>query len=265
MDLQLGDKRALVTGSSSGLGEEIARLLAAEGAAVVVHGRDEARTAAVAKSIRGDGGNASIATGDLSTDAGADQVHAAAVSAGPVDILVNNAGIYDPQAQWSDTLPGAWAEIYNIDVISSVRMIQRLLPGMRARGWGRVIQVSSVLGDLPKARQPHYAAANAARNNLAASLARELKHSGVTSNAVAAGSILTPARKDAVIGIGKQNGWGEGFEEIEQKYVNANNPNDTGRLGRPRDYADAVAFLASPVTGYITGATLRIDGGWYDS
>src|SRR5258708_36472623 len=120
---------------------------------------------------------------------------------------------------------------------------------MRARGWGRVIQVSSVLGDLPKARQPHYAAANAARNNLAASLARELKDSGVTSNAVAAGSILTPARKDAVSGIGKQNGWGESFAEIEPKY---------------RDYADAGAFLASPVTGYITCATLRIDGGWYD-
>jgi 3-oxoacyl-[acyl-carrier protein] reductase len=265
MDLQLGGKRALVTGSSNGLGEEIARVLAAEGAAVVVHGRDEARTEAVAKSIRGDGGTASMAIGDLSTDAGADQVQAAVASAGPVDILVNNAGVYDPEAQWSDTVPGAWAEMYNIDVISSVRMIQRLLPSMRARGWGRVIQVSSVLGDLPKAHQPHYAAANAARNNLAASLARELKHSGVTSNAVAPGSILTPARKDAVIGIGKQNGWGESFEEIEQKYVNANNPNDTGRLGRPRDYADAVAFLASPVAGYITGATLRIDGGWYDS
>src|SRR5882757_4639685 len=138
MDLQLGGKRALVTGSSSGLGEEIARLLAAEGAAVVVHGRDEARTAAVAKSIRGDGGHASIAIGDLSTDAGADQVQAAAVSEGPVDILVNNAGVYNPEAQWSDTLPDAWAEIYNINVISSVRMIQRLLPGMRARGWGRV-------------------------------------------------------------------------------------------------------------------------------
>src|SRR5258708_29453330 len=140
-------------------------------------------------------------------------------------------------------------------------MIQRLLPGMRARGWGRVIQVSSVLGDLPKARQPHYAAANAARNNLAASLARELKHSGVTSNAVAAGSILTPARKDAVIGIGKQNGWGEGFEEIERKYFNANNPNDTGRLGRPRDYADAAAFLASPLAGHITRPALRIHRG----
>jgi NAD(P)-dependent dehydrogenase (short-subunit alcohol dehydrogenase family) len=265
MDLQLGGRRALVTGSSSGLGEEIARLLAAEGAAVVVHGRDEARTAAVAKSIRGDGGHASIAIGDLSTDAGADQVQAAAVSEGPVDILVNNAGVYNPEAQWSDTLPDAWAEIYNINVISSVRMIQRLLPGMRARGWGRVIQISSVLGHVPNARQPHYAAANAARNNLARSLARELKHSGVTSNAVAAGSILTAAKKIGLTGLGKEHGWGDSWEEIEPKAVNALNPNDIGRVGRPREYADAVAFLASPVAGYITGTTLRIDGGWYGS
>jgi NAD(P)-dependent dehydrogenase (short-subunit alcohol dehydrogenase family) len=265
MDLHLGGKRALVTGSSSGLGEEIARVLAAEGAAVIVHGRDEARTAAVAKSIRGDGGDASIAIGDLSTDGGADQVHAAAVKDGPVDILVNNAGVYNPEAQWSDTPPDAWAEIYNIDVISSVRMIQRLLPGMRARGWGRVIQISSVLGQLPKATQPHYAAANAARNNLAGSLARELRHSGVTSNAVAAGGVLTAVIKDRLTGVGRQNGWGESWEDIEPKVVDALNPNDAGHVGRPREYADTVAFLASPVAGYITGATIQIDGGWYDS
>src|SRR5258708_23777181 len=101
MDLQLGGKRALVTGSSSGLGEEIARLLAAEGAAVVVHGRDEARTAAVAKSIRGDGGSASVAIGDLSTDSGPHQLHAAAVSEGPVDILAHHARVYRPDAQAS--------------------------------------------------------------------------------------------------------------------------------------------------------------------
>jgi NAD(P)-dependent dehydrogenase (short-subunit alcohol dehydrogenase family) len=264
MDLQLVDKRALVTGSSSGLGEEIVKLLAAEGAAVVVHGRDEARTAAVAKSIREDGGNASIAIGDLSTDAGAEKVEAAAVKDGPVDILINNVGIYNPAARWSETSPDAWAEIYNINVISSVRMIQRLLPGMRARGWGRVIQISSVTGVLPPASQPHYAATNAARNNLAASLARELKHSGVTSNAVAAGGILTPAALDFLIGVGKARGWGDTWEEIEPNAV-ALAPNDVGRIAQPREYADLVAFLASPAAGYINGTTLRIDGGSYDS
>lgn len=129
---------------------------------------------------------ANVVIGDLATDAGADAVAAAAVSGGPVDILVNNLGVYNPTAGWFNTLPAEWADIYNINVISSARTIQRFVPRMRERPWGRVIQMSSVLADLPQASQPHYAATNAARNNLATSLARELKHSGVTSNSVAA-------------------------------------------------------------------------------
>ncbi|MFE4369110.1 SDR family NAD(P)-dependent oxidoreductase [Streptomyces sp. NPDC056835] len=263
MDLQLVGRRALVTGSSSGLGEAIARRLAAEGAAVVVHGRDRTRTAAVARSIREDGGIAGIAIGDLATDAGAGEVQAAAVEDGPIDILVNNAGIYDPAARWGETPPEAWAEMYNVNVIASVRMVQRLLPGMRERGWGRVIQISSVTGHRPTASQPHYAATNAARNNLATSLARELKHSGVTSNAVAAGGILTPAALDFVVGAGKARGWGETWAEIEPKAV-ALAPNDVGHIARPDEYANLVAFLAGPAAGYINGTTLHIDGGSYD-
>ncbi|MDP9843957.1 SDR family NAD(P)-dependent oxidoreductase [Streptosporangium lutulentum] len=265
MDLRLSGKRALVTGSSSGLGETIVKLLAAEGASVVVHGRDEARTAAVATSIREDGGDAAVAIGDLGTDAGADAVEAAVTGGGPVDILVNNVGVYDMTMSWTGSSPEDWAEIYNVNVISSVRMIQRLVPGMRERGWGRVIQISSVTGELPAASQPHYAATNAARNTLATSLSRELRHSGVTSNSVAAGGVLTPAIQEFLVNMGRRNGWGETWREIEPNLVNGLSPNDVGRVGRPREYADLVAFLASPVAGYITGATLRIDGGWHDA
>ncbi|MFE2600331.1 SDR family NAD(P)-dependent oxidoreductase [Streptomyces sp. NPDC059396] len=264
VDLQLNGKRALVTGSSSGLGAEIAKVLAAEGAAVIVHGRDETRVAAVAEAIRADGGDVTVAIGDLATDAGADAVQTASADA-PVDILVNNLGVYNPAAAWPATSPGEWADIYNTNVVSSVRTIQRFVPGMRTRGWGRVIQISSVLGRLPAASQPHYAATNAARDNLAASLARELKHSGVTSNAVAAGGILTPSAQAYVLDLGRRNGWGETWEEIEPKAISALSPNDVGRIGRPRQYADLVAFLASPLSGYITGATLRADGGWHDA
>ncbi|HEX4252307.1 MAG TPA: SDR family NAD(P)-dependent oxidoreductase [Pseudonocardia sp.] len=263
MDLQLVGKRALVTGSTTGLGEAIATLLAAEGAAVVVHGRDRARAEAVAKSIRGEGGEAAIAIGDLGTDAGADDVVAAATAGGPVDILVNNVGRYDPATGWNEATPEDWADIYNVNVLTSVRMVRRLLPGMRARGWGRVIQISSVTGHLPTAAQPHYNASNAARDNLAASLARELRHSGITSNAVAAGGILTPEARNQLITMGRVQGWGDTWAEIEPK-VDELGPTDVGRIGRPREYADLVAFLASPVAGYITGATLRIDGGFYD-
>ncbi|MEU4098813.1 SDR family NAD(P)-dependent oxidoreductase [Streptomyces sp. NPDC026673] len=264
MDLQLSGKRALVTGSSSGLGEAIAKRLAAEGAAVIIHGRHEARAAAVAESIREKGGNASVAIGDLGTDAGADTVHAA-LSDAQVDILVNNAGVYEPHLGWTTTTAQDWAALYNTNVLSSVRMIQRLVPGMRERGWGRVIQISSVTGELPKASQPHYAATNGARNTLAKSLARELEQSGVTSNAVAAGGILTPGNEQQLFDLGREQGWGETWEEIEPSLVAALAPNDVGLVGRPSQYADIVAFLASPLSAYITGATLKVDGGWRDA
>ncbi|MFF7335349.1 SDR family NAD(P)-dependent oxidoreductase [Streptomyces sp. NPDC008150] len=265
MDLKLVGKRALVTGSSSGLGEEIVRHLAAEGAAVVVHGRDRARAQSVADAVRREGGDASVALGDLTTDAGADAIAARALEGGPVDILVNNAGVYDPSRSWAATSSAEWADTYNINVISSMRMVQRLVPAMRARGWGRVVQISSVTGTMPQASQPHYAASNAARDNLAASLARELKHSGVTSNAVAAGGILVPASVDHLVGIGRENGWGETWEEIEPELVGNLAPNGVGRIGRPHEYAALVTYLASPRSDYINGSTLRVDGGWYDA
>ncbi len=188
MDLRLSEKRALVTGASGGLGAEIAAVLAAEGATVVVHGRDEERTALMAKKVNG-----VAVIGDLTTDAGAAAV---ANQAGHVDILVNNAGAYDPAAGWADTGADAWADMYNLNVLGSVRLIKHLVPAMRANGWGRVIQISSVTGEMPSAMQPHYAASNAARLSLTRSLARDLKHTGVTSNAIAAGGILVPATRD---------------------------------------------------------------------
>ncbi|MFI7273837.1 SDR family NAD(P)-dependent oxidoreductase [Streptomyces sp. NPDC049879] len=262
MDLKLHGKRALVTGSSGGLGEETARLLAAEGASVVVHGRDAARTAAVAEAVRAAGGSATTAVGDLGTDEGADAVAAAALAGGPVDILVNNAGRYDMSVDWTTTTPADWADIYNTNVISSVRMIQRLVPAMRTRGWGRVIQVGSVTGELPQTTQPHYAASNAARANLARSLARELRHTGVTSNVVVAGGILVPGAVERLTAMGRERGWGDTWEEIAANRDTAFAANDVGRIGEPREYADVIAFLASPLSAYITGSALRVDGGW---
>ncbi|PJE95913.1 short-chain dehydrogenase [Streptomyces carminius] len=262
MDLRLEGRRALVTGASSGLGAEIARVLAAEGASVVVHGRDGARTAAVAASIAGGGGDAAVALGDLATQDGADAVRDAVAASGPpVDILVNNAGSYDTTLTWETTPPGTWAESYNVNVIGAVRMIRRFVPGMRERGWGRVIQIGSVVGAQPPAGYPHYCAASAARNNLAVSLAHELRGSGVTSNAVAAGGFRTPPVTTLLVETGRQLGWGETLEEIEPRAVAASGSNDVGRLGHPRECADLVAFLASPRAAYITGAVLPVDGG----
>ncbi|GAA3417904.1 SDR family NAD(P)-dependent oxidoreductase [Streptosporangium vulgare] len=253
MDLRLTGRRALVTGSSSGLGEAITRLLAAEGAEVVVHGRNEDRARKVAEDI----GAVAVAIGDLATDEGADAV---AATAGEVDILVNNAGAYD-HLGWADATPEVWVRTYEVNVVSCVRMIQRLVPGMRERGWGRVIQIGGGLASQPMPTQPHYNASLAARHNLAVSLARELKDTGVTSNVVAPGAILVDSVERLLTRIAPEHGWGESWEEIERAAARDFVPNDIGRFGRPEEIAGAVAYLAGPYADYVSGATLRVDGG----
>jgi NAD(P)-dependent dehydrogenase (short-subunit alcohol dehydrogenase family) len=264
MDLNLIGRRALVTGSSSGLGCAIAARLAHEGAAIVVHGRDAERAAAVAAELRDTGADVAVAIGDLATDAGAEQVRAAALLDGPVDILVNNAGFYASGTTWADITPDDWAEMYQANVVGSVRMIKAFVPDMRARGWGRVVQISSVQSTDPMASQPHYAASNAAREALARSLSRELRHTGVTSNAIAAGGISTPAVRNMLNSVAQAQGWGDHWPDIQRKATEAFSPNDAGRFGSPEEYAALVAFLASPLADFITGASLSMDGGWYD-
>ena len=260
MDLRLAGKRALVTGSSSGIGEAIAKLLAAEGVAVVVHGRDESRANAVAEAISAKGGEAEVALGDLTTDAGADAVAVAAQAFGPIDILVNNAGVI-PRRSWTETTATDWAQIYNGNVISGVRMIQRLVPQMRERHWGRVIQIGGGLSQQPQAGGPNYNASLAARHNLAVSLARELKDTGVTSNVVAPGAVLVETARAALTRMASSYGWGETWEEIERTAIQHMAPNDVGRFARPEEIAAAVAYLASPIADYVSGATIRVDGG----
>jgi 3-oxoacyl-[acyl-carrier protein] reductase len=260
MDMRLRGRRALVTGSSAGLGEATAVLLAEEGAEVVVHGRHEERASAVAEAIRAKGGRAVVAIGDLATDAGADAVAAAALAGGAVDILVNNAGRYEHRS-WTELTAADWLDTYEHNVVSGVRMIERLVPAMRGRGWGRVIQVGGGLAIQPIAAGPDYNATLGARHNLAVSLARELAGTGVTSNVVAPGAVLVPAVRELLTGAAASYGWGESWPEVECGAVRDLVPNDVGRLGRPEDIAAAVVYLASPLADYVSGAVLRVDGG----
>lgn len=260
MDLQLKGKRALVTGSNSGLGEAIVKMLAAEGAEVIVHGRNAARAQQVAESITKAGGVADVVIGDLATDEGADDIVNAALKNGAVDILVNNAGFYK-HTSWMTTTSHDWMEVYNANVVSYVRMIQRLLPQMKSRRWGRMVHIGGGLGIQPIKEQPHYNATLAARHNLSVSLARELKETGITSNVVSPGAIMTDAAAQWLLNAAPANGWGTTLEEMEKNAVSALVTNDTGRFGRPEEIAAAVAYLASPYADYISGALIRIDGG----
>ncbi|GAB3921973.1 SDR family NAD(P)-dependent oxidoreductase [Mucilaginibacter myungsuensis] len=260
MDLNLKGKRALVTGSSAGLGEAIARLLAAEGAEVIVHGRNEDRAAAVTNSINDTDGRAIYVLGDLSTDEGADAVANGVLAGGPVDILVNNAGAYTPR-RWLQVSVSDWSDSYNVNVLAYVRMIHRLLPAMKILGWGRMIQIGSSGGIEPFALQPDYLAATAARHNLTVSLARELKGTGITSNTIAPGPMLVENTRNMLMNMAGQYGWGDNWADIERNAVEQFVQNDVGRFGRPEEVAAAVAYLASPMADYVSGALLRVDGG----
>ncbi|MDC8104093.1 SDR family oxidoreductase [Chryseobacterium sp. B21-037] len=260
MDIQLKGKRALITGSSSGLGEAIAKMLANEGAMVIIHGRDKSRAENVAKAIIDKGGSAKIAIGDLSTDEGADQVAAEALQSGKIDILINNAGATSHKS-WGEATADDWLDIYNTNVVSYVRMIQRIVPQMKNLGWGRVVHIGGGLGIQPIKEQPHYNATLAARHNMSVSLARTLKDTGITSNVVSPGAIINPMVEDWLKNAAPKFNWGTDMEEIKYKAVQELIPNDTGRFGEPEEIAGAVVYLCSHFADYISGSVLRVDGG----
>lgn len=265
MDYKLRGKRALVTGASSGIGASIAKTLANEGVLVVVHGRDEARAQSVAREITTAGGTAAIALGDLSTESGASAVAAAADKAfDGIDILVNNAGApSDPMLGMGifDLKPEHWIATYERNLISAVRLSAHFAPQMQARGWGRIIQITSGLAYTPQGVQGDYTASKAALNNFTFNLSRALANTGVTVNGVCPGMTVTPTLEEWLASIAEANGLGRDVTKGEEFVLKNMFRLTVGRLGQPQDIANAVAYIASPLADYVNGTTLRVDGG----
>ncbi len=260
MDLELDGRRALVTGSYRGTGAGLACVLAREGARVAVHGFELEPAEAVARAIRDEGGNAFAVAGDIRTDAGAGKV---ADAAGETDILVNNYGVAEGGSWQSPT--DDWIDIYQKNVLSGVRLVQAFTPGMKDRGWGRVIFVSTVGYVRPNARMPHYYASKTALVNMTVSLAKELARTGITVNCVSPGVIATEEIRALYRRRAEEAGEATDWPSLEAKIASGDMANPAGIVGDPEDIGHLVAFLASDKARYINAANLRIDGGTADS
>lgn len=259
MDLELENKRILVTGSTGGIGEAIAKCFAQEGAVVVINGRRVVEAERVAAEIRGAGGQALIAAGDLTRDEDvAAIVSLVQTELGGVDILVNNAASGEHQNDMETSASG-WLDSYDVNVLSMVRLIQRLLPPMKERGWGRIINISSAAAVKPSPGMGVYSATKAAVNNLTVNLAQGVKKDGVTINTVSPGAILT----SPMVAMGLEQGMGETVAEVEESFnqmMGSEAP--FPRMGSVDEVANVVVFLASPLASYVHGANIRVDGGW---
>jgi 3-oxoacyl-[acyl-carrier protein] reductase len=249
MHLQLEKKVALVTGSDRRTGETIAESLAAEGATTIFHGNDELPDKPFA------------VCGDITSEAGCHQVLEQVTELGlSVDILVNNFGSADRHS-WEDSTTEKWFELYQINVLSAVRMIQGCIPTMKQRGWGRIINLGTIGSHQPNNIMPAYYAAKGAMATMSASLTKELGGTGINVNTVSPGLIRTEQVETSYRNIATKKGWGEDWDEIVKKLVARDFPNPCGRIAEREEVADLVTFLASPRADFINGQNIRIDGG----
>jgi NAD(P)-dependent dehydrogenase (short-subunit alcohol dehydrogenase family) len=237
----LTGKTALVTGATAGIGYAIARQLAAEGAEVIVHGRNAERGAKAVQDIENSGGKARFIPADVSDAA---DVRRLADEAGAVDILVNNAGIYR-FAPTFDTTDADLDDQLNTNLRAPYLLVQKLVPGMVERGEGAVVNVTTVAATTPAAGAGIYGATKAALELLTKLWADEFGASGVRVNAVAPGPTQTPGTADMSIelieGLGRTTA--------------------LGRTAEAGEIASAVTFVASPAASYVNGAILTVGGG----
>lgn len=255
MRLGVEDRVCLVTGSTSGIGLETARILAAEGARVAVCGRSEERVEAARADV---GAALGVAVDLAAPDGPAALVSRVEQELGPVEALVNNVGIAY-QRSFEELSDDDWEELWQLNVMSYVRAIRAVLPGMRARRRGWIVNVSSTAGKRPSTGMPDYSVTKAAVLSLSRLVADLYAKEGILSNAVCPGPTLSEAWL-APGGLADQAAARSGRRRDEVlDSVAKGRP--LGRMARPEEIAWIVAFLCSDRASYVTGATWSVDGG----
>jgi 3-oxoacyl-[acyl-carrier protein] reductase len=257
MDLGLQNKIALVAASSRGLGKATAWTLAEEGCDVVITARGQEALDRTADEIRAATGRQVLAIpADVSVVADIDRlVDAAIATFGRIDILVNNAGGPRPGV-FTDMNDEDWLTAIDLNLMSTIRLTERLLPGMRQRGWGRIINITSVSVKQPL---PNLILSNTARAGVVAmakTLAGQVAAEGITVNNVCPGYMLT----NRVLGIAETRAEEED-RSVESIIEEMAQDIPARRVGQPEELAALVAFLASQRAAYITGTTIQVDGG----
>ncbi len=260
MDLGLTGRTCVVTGASRGIGLEVARLLCAEGASTLLVARSsEALDQAVASLVDAGGSAASLAADVTDPDA-ADRIAAAARDAfGPVDVLVNNAG--DSSWRRLEEVPDEdWYAAWDLNVMAPLRLMRATIPGMRERGWGRVVNVASTAGKRPSAMMPEYSVAKAAELSLSRLHADLYAADGVLVNAICPG----PVKSEMWMAPGglldqSQAASGAASRDAALEATGAKRP--IGRLAEVGEIAGAIVFLCSERASYVAGAAWSVDGG----
>ena len=258
MDLQLQGQRAVVTGASAGIGFAIAARLAAEGADVLLNGRDAARLDVALQRLRGllPAARVSAAVADLGSAEGCARLAEAVAGC---DILVNNLGIYEP-GDFARVDDAVWQRFFEVNVMSGVRLSRVALPAMLARGSGRIIFISSESGIQPPPEMVHYGMTKAAQLSIARGLAEQTTGTAVTVNAVLPGPTRTEG--SAAFMAERARELGLPAAEVERRYFAQERPGSLiRRFIEPTEVGATVAFLCSPLAAATNGAAIRVDGG----